>query len=48
MTMEERGERMQEWEEYNAYDIDEILFYLFPNTNTEEEIEYELDCILND
>ena len=36
---------MQEREEY---DVDEIFFYMFPNANTEEELEYELDCIWND
>lgn len=32
-------------EEYN---IDEVLFDMFPNASTEEELEYELDCLWND
>ena len=38
---------MYQEEEY-GYDVDEILFYLFPNANTYEDLEYELDCIWND
>lgn len=30
------------------YDIDEVLFDMFQNANIEEELEYGLDCILND
>lgn len=29
-------------------DIDEILSDMFPNATTEDELEYELDCIWND
>ena len=30
------------------FDIDEVLFDMFPNATTEEELQDELDCIWND
>ncbi len=29
-------------------DIDDVLFGMFSNATTDEELEYELDCIWND
>lgn len=39
---------MSKVQEQEGYDIDEVLFDMFPNANTEEELEYEIDCIWND
>ena len=35
-------------DDLEEYDIDEILFDMFPNAMSEEELEYELDTIWND